>query len=93
VREAFPKIPILGMGGIRSGLDALQFILAGANAVSVGTVTFHDPSAPMRVQQELAIALADRGFTAVSQAVNYAHRGPDPVREIIDVFDLVEEFE
>lgn len=93
VREAFPKIPILGMGGIRSGLDALQFILAGANAVSVGTVTFHDPSAPMRVQHELAIALADRGFTAVAQAVNYAHRGPDPVREIIDVFDLVEEFE
>lgn len=93
IRQAFPKIPILGMGGIRTGLDALQFILAGANAVSVGTVTFHDPSAPMRVQNELAIALAERGFTALDRAVNYAHRGPDPVREIIDVFDLVEEFE
>jgi len=81
------------MGGIRSGLDALQFIAAGANAVSVGTVTFHDPSAPIRVQRELARALADRGFTSLEQAVGYAHRGPDPVREIIDVFDLVEEFE
>lgn len=93
VREAFPKIPILGMGGIRTGLDALQFILAGAHAVSVGTATFNDPSAPMRVQEELAIALAHRGFTAIEQAINYAHRGPDPVREIVDVFELAEEFE
>jgi dihydroorotate dehydrogenase (NAD+) catalytic subunit len=93
VRDALPQVPILGMGGIRSGLDALQFILAGANAVSVGTVTFHDPSAPIRIQQELHDALADRGFSRLVDAVSYAHRGPDPVREKIDVFDLIEEFE
>jgi dihydroorotate dehydrogenase (NAD+) catalytic subunit len=93
VRQAFPKIPILGMGGIRTGLDALQFILAGAHAVSVGTATFNDPSAPMRVQDELALALAERGFSSVHQAIDYAHRGPDPVRDIVDVFDLAEEFE
>ena len=49
VHAAMPEVPILGMGGIRTGLDALQFILAGARAVSVGTVVFHDPSAPVRI--------------------------------------------
>jgi dihydroorotate dehydrogenase (NAD+) catalytic subunit len=77
IHQALPNLPILGMGGIRNGEDALQFILAGASAVSVGTVTFHDPSAPLRVQQELETALAQRGFTALRDAIGYAHRGPD----------------
>ncbi|MGI9196538.1 MAG: hypothetical protein ACR2KE_03660, partial [Candidatus Nanopelagicales bacterium] len=77
VREALPDIPILGMGGIRSGRDALEFILAGANAVSVGTVVFHDPSAPLRIHTELAAELASRGFTRLVDAISYAHRGPD----------------
>lgn len=75
VHAAMPDVPILGMGGIRSGLDALQFILAGASAVSVGTAVFNDPSAPMRVQNELAAALAERGFGSLQDAVGYAHRG------------------
>ena len=75
VHAAMPDVPILGMGGIRSGLDALQFILAGASAVSVGTAVFNDPSAPMRVQNELAAALAERGFGSLKDAVGYAHRG------------------
>jgi dihydroorotate dehydrogenase (NAD+) catalytic subunit len=77
IRQALPDIPILGMGGIRTGLDALQFILAGANAVSVGTVTFHDPSAPLRVQNELAQALHDRGFGSLREAISHAHRAPE----------------
>lgn len=81
VRQALPDVPILGMGGIRTGLDALQFILAGADAVSVGTIAFHDPSSPLRVQRELAVALAERGFTRLRDAVSYAHRGPDEVPE------------
>lgn len=91
LRKAFPEVPILGMGGIRSGADALQFILAGANAVSVGTATFNDPSAPMRVQEELQWALAERGFTSLQAAVGYAHRGPDPKK--VDVFELLEALE
>lgn len=75
VHAAMPEVPILGMGGIRTGLDALQFILAGASAVSVGTVIFNDPAAPARVQEELERELAARGFASLSQAVGYAHRG------------------
>lgn len=74
VHAALPQVPILGMGGIRSGLDALQFVLAGASAVSVGTVVFHDPSALGRVHAELAAALEQRGFGTLREAVGYAHR-------------------
>jgi dihydroorotate dehydrogenase (NAD+) catalytic subunit len=74
VHQALPHVPVLGMGGIRSGLDALQFVLAGASAVSVGTAVFNDPSAPARVHAELAEALAQRGFARLGDAVGYAHR-------------------
>ncbi len=74
VRSALPEVPILGMGGVRTGLDALELVLAGADAVSVGTVVFHDPSAPVRVLAELRRALAERGFQRFTDAVGYAHR-------------------
>lgn len=77
VHRAVPHLPILGMGGIRTGLDALQFILAGASAVSVGTAVFGDPAAPMRVLAELERALADREFTALRDAIGYAHLTED----------------
>lgn len=77
VRQALPDVPILGMGGIRTGLDALEFVLAGANAVSVGTTVFGDPTAPVRILDELAVALADRGFARFEDAVGLAHRPPD----------------
>jgi dihydroorotate dehydrogenase (NAD+) catalytic subunit len=47
-------LPIVGMGGVRSGLDALELIAAGASAVALGTVLFSDPTAPTRVRSELA---------------------------------------
>jgi dihydroorotate dehydrogenase (NAD+) catalytic subunit len=74
VHQALPEVPILGMGGIRTGLDALQFVLAGASAVSVGTAVFNDPSAVARVHVELAAALGERGFGSLTEAVGYAHR-------------------
>jgi dihydroorotate dehydrogenase (NAD+) catalytic subunit len=73
VRSALPHLPIIGMGGIRSGLDALEFVLAGASAVSVGTAVFGDPAAPIRVLDELTAALAQRGFTSLADAVGLAH--------------------
>lgn len=77
IRSALPDLPIIGMGGVRTGHDALEMVLAGANAVSVGTSIFNDPSAPMRIQVELEQELRSRGFTSLAQAVSYAHREVD----------------
>jgi len=74
VHAALPKIPILGMGGVSSGRDALELILAGASGVSVGTASFGNPSAPIQIQRELAELLAARGFATMQQAIGYAHR-------------------
>ena len=68
------QVPIVGVGGVASGSDALELVLAGAAGVQVGTVAFHDPSAPLRVRDELSDALQQRGFTSFSDAVGYAHR-------------------
>jgi dihydroorotate dehydrogenase (NAD+) catalytic subunit len=77
VHQAVPHLPLLGMGGIRTGQDALQFILAGASAVSVGTAIFHDPTAPIRIIAELEAELTRRGFRSVAEAVGFAHLSPE----------------
>jgi dihydroorotate dehydrogenase (NAD+) catalytic subunit len=66
-------VPIIGVGGVRTGDDALQLVAAGASAIQVGTATFNDPTAPMRVNRELAAALQDKGFARFSDAVGIAH--------------------
>jgi len=53
VTRAFPATPVIGTGGVGSGLDAVEMLLAGAAAVGVGTATFLDPRAPHRVLAEL----------------------------------------
>lgn len=77
VWDAFPQVPIIGVGGIRTGFDAMEFLLAGAVAVQVGTVIFNDPSAPVRIARELRDELVRRGFLRVADAVGWAHRGVD----------------
>ena len=69
-----PNVPILGMGGVVSGRDALELILAGASGVSVGTANFGDPMAIPRIQRELAALLVAKGFASVKDAIGYAHR-------------------
>ncbi|MER5863574.1 dihydroorotate dehydrogenase [Kitasatospora sp. NPDC002040] len=69
-----PAVPILAMGGLRTGLDALEFALAGASGVAVGTTLFNDPAAPLRILDELRTELAARGFAKFTDAVGYAHR-------------------
>jgi dihydroorotate dehydrogenase (NAD+) catalytic subunit len=74
VHEALPNIPILGMGGVATGRDALELILAGASGVSVGTASFGDPTALISIQKELRELLIARGFTSLKQAIGFAHR-------------------
>ena len=73
IHAALPDLPILGMGGIRNGKDALEFIAAGASALSVGTATFGDPSAPMRIQNELIAEIESRGFSSLREIIGIAH--------------------
>ena len=77
VHEAMPTVPILGMGGVATGRDALELILAGAKGVSIGTASFGDPAAIITIQNELKDLLKARGFTSVAQAVGYAHRAAE----------------
>src|SRR4051794_24298906 len=76
VHAALPDVPLMGIGGIRTGVDALEFVLAGAWAVQVGTVIFHDPSAPTRISRQLRAALAARGVARLRDVVGLAHRPP-----------------
>ena len=66
-------MPIVGMGGIQTGLDALEFVAAGAQHVALGTVLFADPGAPTRVRIELHAAAAERGWNAYGDAYAVAH--------------------
>ena len=54
VAAALPDVPVIGVGGIATPWDAEEFLLAGAVAVQVGTATFHDPRAPIRIARQLA---------------------------------------
>ena len=74
VHAALPEVPILGMGGVSSGRDAFELILAGASAVSIGTASFGNPTALISIQNELREILAAKGFATLKQAVGYAHR-------------------
>lgn len=74
VHAALPHVPILGMGGVASGRDALELILAGASGISVGTASFGNPTALISIQNELRDLLAVRGFATLQQAIGYAHR-------------------
>jgi dihydroorotate dehydrogenase (NAD+) catalytic subunit len=67
-------LPVVGLGGIRTGEDALEFLAAGAVAVQVGTATFYDPRAPLRVAGEMAAWCARRGHAAVTSVVGLARR-------------------
>jgi dihydroorotate dehydrogenase (NAD+) catalytic subunit len=61
VHAALPELPIVGVGGVASGWDATELLLAGATAVQVGTATFADPRAPARVLAELRALEAAAG--------------------------------
>jgi dihydroorotate dehydrogenase (NAD+) catalytic subunit len=63
------RIPVIGLGGIRSGEDAAEFLIAGASAVQVGTANFWDPAAPVRIARELGEYLRKEGVARVGELV------------------------
>jgi dihydroorotate dehydrogenase (NAD+) catalytic subunit len=63
------KIPVIGLGGISTGEDAAEFLVAGASAVEVGTATFWDPGSPVRVAHELGWFLREEGVGNVAEIV------------------------
>ena len=69
------RIPIIGMGGIASAEDAVEFFLAGASAVAVGTANFTDPEITMKICDGLAAYLAEHGFSSIEEIVGKANPG------------------
>ncbi|MBQ1352120.1 MAG: dihydroorotate dehydrogenase [Oscillospiraceae bacterium] len=69
VRQAV-SIPILGMGGITTGEDAVEFLLAGANAIAVGSANFQNPYAPLLVRDGIASYMQENGISRVDRLTN-----------------------
>ena len=73
-------LPIVGMGGVWTGRDALEFVAAGASAVALGTVLFTDPGAPARVREELRSSAESRGLVDPWEGVGIAHGAAMPAQ-------------
>jgi dihydroorotate dehydrogenase (NAD+) catalytic subunit len=73
VHAALPGLPVIGVGGVANGWDAVELILAGARAVQVGTANFVDPRASIQVLDGLRRWCADHGVTSVAELVGAAH--------------------
>ena len=69
VHRALPEVPLVGIGGIETGRDVAEFLLAGASAVQVGTAIFRDPAAPLRIIGELEAFCAGHGVAAVTELI------------------------
>ena len=72
------NIPIVGIGGIATIDDVMEFMVAGASAVQMGTVSFYDPTAATRVIDQLPEALATLGVSSVVQAIGLASKTWQP---------------
>lgn len=73
VHEAMPSLPIVGVGGVARGVDVVEFLLAGASAVEVGTATFADPRAPRRILYEFRRWCERHGVRRLPELVGAAH--------------------
>ena len=69
------KLPVIGIGGISTGEDAAEFLIAGASAVQVGTATFWDPGSPVRIAEELAEFLRREKIGSVRELVGTLKMG------------------
>ena len=67
VRQAFPDIPIIGMGGVMNYRDALEMLLAGATAVAIGTANFVDPKATLEITKGIERFMLERGIRSIAR--------------------------
>ena len=67
-------VPVIGCGGISNGTDAIEFLLAGATAVQVGTATFRNPRAPLDTLDGIERYCVDHGVTAITDLIGAAKR-------------------
>ena len=74
-------LPIVGMGGVTTGRDALELMAAGASAVALGTALFADPDAPARVRAELQVELDRLGLDSFDAVRGLAHAGGVVLRD------------
>ena len=74
VHAALPDLPIVGVGGVSSGWDAIELMLVGASAVQVGTATFADPRAAAKISVEMTEWAAANGHAALSSLSSAVHR-------------------
>jgi dihydroorotate dehydrogenase (NAD+) catalytic subunit len=68
------KIPVIGIGGIMSATDALEFILAGATAIQVGTASFIDPQVSVKILEGIENFLVKKGYSDIKEIVGYLNR-------------------
>jgi dihydroorotate dehydrogenase (NAD+) catalytic subunit len=68
------KIPVIGIGGIMSANDAIEFLLAGASAIQVGTASFIDPRISITILEGISKYLADKGFNDVREIIGLINR-------------------
>ena len=68
------KIPVIGIGGIMTANDAIEFILAGASGVQVGTASFIDPAASIKIVEGISSFLEEKGFSDVKEITGYINR-------------------
>jgi len=68
------KIPVIGMGGIMTAADALEFILAGASAIQVGTASFIDPRSSINILKGIENYLVEKGYSDIREIVGFINR-------------------
>jgi dihydroorotate dehydrogenase (NAD+) catalytic subunit len=70
------KIPVIGVGGIMTASDAMEFFLAGASAVQIGTASFIDPQASVKILEGIEEYLINKGFSDIKDVIGYINQTP-----------------
>jgi dihydroorotate dehydrogenase (NAD+) catalytic subunit len=76
------KVPVIGIGGISSGADALEFLLAGARAVEVGTANFVDPDASLRIIREIGEFCELHGIRRVEKLIGKLETNTNAIKKV-----------